>query len=145
VLHHLQQECDLIALLDTLVDNLLASVAAGDLEAVEVRSGELSPVTAKLEQLRLATDEAEAELVVCYRDIPLEVRLAELGELLPLRQERTAMLEKHLAKEQLFRRLLTEHMEGLADVGRNLSHTLRAFHGYRRAAQVDKPLLNVRK
>ena len=141
----LQQECRMLTGLEEIVKASEEALARGDLSAVEQLSDELGPKATELETFHEQTTATEDELVAIYIEFPHAERAKELSELLALRTARTQQLKHHIEKQQHFCQALAKHMDSLTEEGRGLNTALQAFHGYRRAAQMDQPLLNMRK
>ena len=141
----LKQQCDLLQ--DLAGETALQLVALRDSgpEETEARAAAMNQSIATVEQLMQRSNTLEQQLAELYAPVAAEQRAAEMAALLQLRLKRTELLQAGVEAQQTYYDAMAEYVDSLIKEGRDLSQSAQAFHSYRRAAQLDKPLLNVRK
>ena len=141
----LSEQCDLLPRLGVRVDAQLEAVNQGNLELYEKLTLEIEPLTLRLEELQGEIPAVEAQLVALYQGLDAGEHRQEMETVLNLLAQRSRMMQELALQQQGVIEALESYIDGLTKEGRDLNQTVNAFHGYRKAANLDSTLLNVRK
>ena len=140
-----QEQCDLLLRINSLVQMQQKAILAEDFEGFKSLSDEIEPITRSLEDLQHPAADAEKQLVDLYAGLDIEKHRAEMSEVLALVSQRNAGMQVLAEQQANIVLSLETYVDILTKEGRDLNQTLSAFHGYRKAANLDTTLLNVRK
>ena len=141
----LKAQSMVIEQMDALVEKQRQAVTSDDLDLLTKLCEELRPLTDSLQEYQQEIDLCEQQIMQVYEGVSAEQGLAEMNEALQLRIERTKMLEAHVAGQEALCEEMASYLDGLVAEGRDINQSMQAFYGYRKAARLDNPLLNVRK
>jgi methyl-accepting chemotaxis protein len=140
-LHLIEEVNEIIALhIEAIQNSNIESIADLDQRLLEPQD--------ELETLFGEAESYELEMVNHFKGFVQESGELppEVEDLLNLRSQRTEAMHHVAERQSEYIELITSYTQNMVLEARNVAmQTLLAFHGYRRAAQIDMGLLDLRK